>query len=102
MSGSRRVLSPESFRKYEPCCDRAFPRADLEHASSRHRVTRTEVAYGVASLTAAQASPERAAGLTRGHWEIERLHWVRDVTFGEDASRIRTGQGPRSWPRCAT
>jgi predicted transposase YbfD/YdcC len=78
-----------------------FPCAEQVVVTQRHTTdlaggrTRTEVAYGVTSLTAAQASPERAAGLTRGHWEIERLHWVRDVTFREDASRIRTGQGPR-------
>jgi hypothetical protein len=31
-----------------------------------------------------------------GHWSIEdRLHWVRDVTFGEDLSQVRTGNGPR-------
>jgi len=24
-----------------------------------------------------------------------RLHWIRDVTFAEDASRVRTGSGPR-------
>jgi hypothetical protein len=32
----------------------------------------------------------------RGHWGIEnRLHWIRDVNLGEDASRIRTGQAPQ-------
>ena len=32
----------------------------------------------------------------RGHWGIEnRLHWVRDVTYGEDTSRVRTGTAPR-------
>ena len=32
----------------------------------------------------------------RGHWSIEnRSHWVRDVTLGEDASRIRKGAGPQ-------
>ena len=31
----------------------------------------------------------------RGHWSIEnRSHYVRDVTLGEDASRIRKGGGP--------
>ena len=34
--------------------------------------------------------------LVRGHWRIEnRLHYVRDVTLGEDASRIRTGAAPQ-------
>ena len=32
----------------------------------------------------------------RGHWGIENsLHWVRDMTFGEDASRVRTGHAPQ-------
>ena len=32
----------------------------------------------------------------RGHWGIEnRLHHVRDTTFAEDHSQIRTGGGPR-------
>lgn len=33
---------------------------------------------------------------TRGHWSIEnRSHYVRDVTLGEDASRIRKRSGPQ-------
>lgn len=56
----------------------------------------TEVAYLITSLSPEQASPERLLALNRGHWEIEnRLHWVRDVTFGEDLSQIRKGSGPR-------
>jgi hypothetical protein len=32
----------------------------------------------------------------RSHWEIEnRLHWVRDVTYQEDKSLVRTGNAPR-------
>ncbi|MHB1042985.1 MAG: hypothetical protein ACYC0Q_09125 [Eubacteriales bacterium] len=32
----------------------------------------------------------------RGHWSIENsLYWVRDVTFDEDCSQIRTGAAPR-------
>jgi hypothetical protein len=45
----------------------------------------------------------RLADNLRWHWAIENgLHHVRDITFAEDASRVRTGTGPTSWPACAT
>jgi predicted transposase YbfD/YdcC len=56
-----------------------------------------QTVYLITSLTSTQASPERLARLARSHWLIEnRLHYVRDVTFGEDASQIRTGHGPEN------
>jgi len=59
------------------------------------RHPRTEIAYGITSLDAASTGPARVAVLARGHWEIESLHWVRDVTFDEDRSQVRTGHGPQ-------
>lgn len=57
---------------------------------------RSEVAYGITSLTPKQADAKRLLSLNRGHWCIEnKLHWVRDVTFDEDRSQVRVGQGPR-------
>ncbi len=57
---------------------------------------RTEVVYAVTSLTATQATNAQLADFIRGHWCVEnRLHWVRDVTFDEDRSQVRTGNGPR-------
>jgi predicted transposase YbfD/YdcC len=57
--------------------------------------TSTEVVYAVTSLTYRQADPELLGTWIQGHWGIEnRVHHVRDVTQGEDASRIRTGTGP--------
>ena len=57
--------------------------------------TSTEVVYAVTSLTYRQADPQLLACWIQGHWGIEnRVHHVRDVTQGEDASRIRTGTGP--------
>jgi predicted transposase YbfD/YdcC len=55
----------------------------------------TETSYAVTSLDASQATPVQVAGWIRGHWGIEALHHIRDVTFGEDASQIRTGNGPQ-------
>ncbi len=55
----------------------------------------TEVVYAISSVPRAQASAAQLLAWWRGHWGIEnRLHWVRDVVFGEDACRIRTGSAP--------
>ena len=56
----------------------------------------TETVYAVTSLSVTDAQPEQIADWLRGHWAIEnRLHWVRDVTYAEDHSQIRTGGGPQ-------
>jgi predicted transposase YbfD/YdcC len=56
---------------------------------------RTETVYAITDLTADQTSAAELADALRAHWGIEnRLHWVRDVSFGEDLSQIRTGHGP--------
>jgi len=60
-------------------------------------MTSSETAFYVTSLSAPKAGPERAAGLVRGHWEIENgLHYVRDVTWDEDRSQVRTAAAPRA------
>jgi Transposase DDE domain len=56
----------------------------------------TEIAYAITSLTAERATIRQLATWLRGHWHIKnRVHWIRDVRFGEDASQIRTGNGLR-------
>ena len=61
-----------------------------------HGQTRTEVVYGITSLSPAQADAHRLLALVRDHWRIEnRLHWRRDVTLREDHSQVRKGQAPR-------
>lgn len=46
---------------------------------------------GVTSLSSREAAPEHLATYVRGHWSIEnKIHWVRDVTFREDASQVKT------------
>lgn len=53
------------------------------------------VHYGVTSLPPEVARPDRLLALKRAHWEIETgLHYVKDVTLGEDRSLIHVGQGP--------
>jgi predicted transposase YbfD/YdcC len=53
-----------------------------------------EVVYLITSDP--DADPATLAAWVRGHREIEnRLHWVRDVTYQEDKSLVRTGNAPR-------
>jgi len=57
---------------------------------------RTETVYAITDLQPHQARPDELAEWIRGHWQIENaLHWVRDVTFGEDLSQVHTGAAPQ-------
>jgi predicted transposase YbfD/YdcC len=66
----------------------------------RRRVTQKagatiETVYLICSLPPDRTPPTAVAEQVQGHWAIEtRLHWVRDVTFDEDRSQVRTGNGP--------
>jgi predicted transposase YbfD/YdcC len=77
------------------------------HAAQAIQVTRrrrhfgkkkwsTETVYAITSLTACQATPAQLATWIRGHWTIETIHHIRDVTYAEDASQTRTGSGPQT------
>jgi predicted transposase YbfD/YdcC len=62
-----------------------------------------ETVLAVTALTPAQAGPEFLLARNRAHWGIENgLHYRRDVTLGEDASRLRAGQSPRLFASIAS
>jgi predicted transposase YbfD/YdcC len=58
----------------------------------RGKITR-ETRYFISS---AQLTPQRAAEAIRAHWGIESLHWVLDMIFKEDQSRLRRGHGAQN------
>ena len=64
------------------------------HCRVTERTTTREVAYLITSLYPEQAGPEKLLALARGHWSIEAMHHIQDVTYDEDRSRIRTRNGP--------
>jgi hypothetical protein len=80
---------------------------DFPHAAQALRIRRrrynpatgrwsTVTVYAITNLTADQAGPAELADWLRGHWSIEVLHHIRDTTYREDASRLRTGNAPRA------
>jgi len=79
-----------------------FPHAHQAIQLKRRRTNRRtgkvtiKTVYAVTSLPADRATPAQLAALIRGHWSIEALHHIRDVTFAEDASQLRTGNAPRA------
>jgi predicted transposase YbfD/YdcC len=59
-------------------------------------VTTVEMEYAMTSLKPEQADAQRLSELVREHWGMENgLHWVRDVTLGEDGCRVRKGNAPQ-------
>lgn len=59
--------------------------------------TTREVEYAITSVPRRKADAGKLLSWWRGHWKIEnQLHYVRDVTMGEDASRIRTKTAPEN------
>ena len=58
--------------------------------------TTVEVVYGITSLSADRADAAALLVYLRDHWRIENgLHYVRDVTLGEDACRVRSRSAPQ-------
>jgi predicted transposase YbfD/YdcC len=57
------------------------------------RVTKQQIRYGITSLPADVSDAAHLAALKRGHWQVENaLHYVKDVTLGEDASQTHVGR----------
>ncbi|MCX4564530.1 transposase [Streptomyces phaeochromogenes] len=97
--------SRREVRRLKVCTVRPgllFPHAVQAMEIKRRRTHRktgkieTKTVYAITSLPPEQASPTQLAELIRNHRSVEALHHVRDVTFGEDASRVRTGTAPRA------
>lgn len=69
---------------------------ELIRERTQNGKTTQETVHGIASLTPEKANAKRLLELTREHWGIENgLHYRRDVTMGEDQSRIRKGVAPQ-------
>ncbi|MEI2779062.1 MAG: ISAs1 family transposase [Tetrasphaera sp.] len=70
--------------------------AQLRRTVTKNGKKSVEVVYLITSASHHDAQPATLAAWVQGHWGIEnRVHWVRDATFDEDRSQVRTGVLPR-------
>jgi predicted transposase YbfD/YdcC len=79
-----------------------FPGVAQAFCLTRKRVSKKtgeinqETVYGMTDLSPAQLTPSDLLAIVRGHWHIEnKSHYVRDVTYDEDRSRVRCGNIPQ-------
>jgi predicted transposase YbfD/YdcC len=90
----RRVTVSTELNGYSdwPGLEQVF-RLERERITSKSGRYQQEITYGLTSLPPAEASPARLLALTRAYWGVENgLHYRRDVTFHEDATRLTQGQ----------
>lgn len=72
---------------------------ERESIDKKTGVQTRDVALGITSRTAQEASPKRILAVNRGHWSIESVHYIIDWNYDEDRSQIRTGFGPENITR---
>lgn len=69
----------------------------LERTTTRRGQETREVQYAITSVAPHRADAALLLARWRDHWGIEnRLHWVRDVTFGEDQCQVKIGHAPQN------
>jgi predicted transposase YbfD/YdcC len=97
----QRIVTTSALPKIGHVGDVQFPDAAQVLHIVRYRGgldgqrTSKEVVHAITSLPTDRADASALATLIRRHWMIENgVHHVRDVTFGEDAHRARTGHAP--------
>jgi predicted transposase YbfD/YdcC len=64
------------------------------HAQVHNKSTGKETAETRWYISSLDLDAAQALNAVRSHWQVESMHWVLDMTFREDESRIRKKQGP--------
>jgi predicted transposase YbfD/YdcC len=94
---TRQITVSSVLKNYSdwPGLDQVF-QIERERRILKTGKTTHETIHGLTSLSSTEASPNRLLALVRSYWGIENgLHYRRDVTFHEDATRLTRGNAGR-------
>ena len=67
-----------------------------DHYDSDGCLVSKEIVHAVTSLDEEKASAGALAGIARGQWGIESVHWARDTAWHEDGNTGYAGNGPQA------
>jgi predicted transposase YbfD/YdcC len=90
----RRIRTTTDLNHYRTVLPRVGQVAEVTRTSTTKDKTTHEVVFLITSCPPARAHPTQLLAWIRGHWSSEARHYIRDVTFGEDRSRLRHGHTP--------
>jgi predicted transposase YbfD/YdcC len=68
----------------------------LERTTICKGKTTVELQYAISSLSRRPGDAALLLSRWQSHWGLESLHWVRDVTFGEDKCQVKCGHAPQN------
>ena len=91
----RRLRTTTDLNAYLTALPAIAQVAELTRAVTNRTGTHQETVFLVTSRPPARASRRHLLAWIRGHWTVEARYWLRDVTFGEDRSRLRGGHAPQ-------
>jgi predicted transposase YbfD/YdcC len=68
----------------------------LERTTVCKGKTTVDSQYAISSLSRREGDAALLLNRWRSHWGVESLHWLRDVTFGEDKCQVKKGHAPQN------
>jgi predicted transposase YbfD/YdcC len=99
-SDTRSLRTTTGLNRYLTGMPKVRQVAELTRTVTCKGKVQQEIVFLITSRSPARGSHTQVHAWIRGHWSIEARHFVRDVTFGEDRSRLRHGHAPQIMAAC--
>ena len=93
---TRIIQTYDNLRNIDPCWIGIQTLIKVYRKSIWNGKVSIETSFFISSLKS-QTSANTIADGIRSHWSIESFHWIKDVTFKEDYSKVKVGYAPENY-----